>query len=277
VIELNSSVRYNSAIFSTLSAVDYTAFVVTEDFVHGAWWNRTRPGEPSFTTQASSLQQDVGKLTRLENVECLQAYGTSMFETDWKNVLVVTSLERNDTLMGGFDHSPDSIYNDITWVCNGDPDGSCDIKSLISKATSWTIPGVADCQHYTDGECDRISAPIQYCLAEPFVSDCSVRVNTMILLVVVICNIVKIASLLTTVFSARFEPIITLGDAISSFVQRTDPFTIAAGALSRADVDSAAKRRTFGCDGWASSPYQRKTYRWAFAVGVKRWMTTILL
>jgi hypothetical protein len=268
--------RYNSAIFSTRSAVDYTAIVVTEDFVQGAWWNRTR-SDPMFSALASSLQKDAQQLTRLENAECLRAYGTSMLETDWKNVLVVTSLKRNDTLMAAFDHSPDNTYNDITWVCDGDEDGSCDTKSLISEATSWTIPNVLDCQSPTSKKCDRTPAPIQYCLAEPFTSDCSVRINTTILVVVVICNLIKIAALLTTVFAARFEPMVTLGDAICSFLQRPDPLTIASGTLSKADVSRAAKGGCSGDDGWVSSPYQQKKHRWGRAVGVNRWVMTIFL
>jgi hypothetical protein len=268
--------RYNSAIFSTLSAVDYTAFIVTEDFVHGAWWNQTRAHSSSFRNQASSLQQDASILTRLENAECLQAYGTSMFETDWKNVLVVTSLDRNDTLIAGFDHSPDYYENDLAWVCG--TARSCDVKSLISEASSWTLPDVLYCQMSGYGaDACYIPAPIQYCLAEPFESDCSVKINTTILVVVVICNFIKITSLLTTVFTTKFEPIVTLGDAITSFSQRPDTFTIGAGALSKADVDGVAKRGLSGCDGWASSPYRQKACLWRRAVGVKRLMMTILL
>jgi hypothetical protein len=245
--------------------------VVTEDFVHGAWWNRTESlSDRSFVTLASSLQKDARQLTRLENSDCLRAYGTSMLETDWKNVLVVTSLERDDTLMAAFYHSPDNDWNDITWVCNGDEDGSCDMKSLISEATLWTIPDVLDCQSPADSKCDRTPVPIQYCLAEAFTSDCSVRVNTTILVVVVICNLMKILALLTTVFAARFEPMVTLGDAISSFLQRPDPLTIASGTLSKADVSRAAKGGFRGCEGWVSSQYQQKTQRWGRAVGMKR-------
>jgi hypothetical protein len=271
LIRPTSAGRYNSVIFSTVSDVGYNSFVVTEDFVQGAWWNETTLEGSSLVPLALDLQRNASKLTRLENAECLKAYGTSTFNPDWKNVLVITSLERNDTFVGFF------YGSNTDWVCNGDWRVSCDVKSMISAASSWVIPDVQNCRTYSIEECNVISAPIQYCLAEPFTPVCSVRVSTTILVVVVICNIVKIASLLTTVFTAKFEPMITLGDAISAFVQRPDPFTTTAGALSRADVESAAKRGLSGRDGWVSSPYLQKTHRWRRAVGAKRWTMTILL
>jgi hypothetical protein len=212
-------------------------------------------------------------LIRLENAECLQAYGTRMLETDWRNVLVVTSLERNNTLLHRSWHDPTNYWDDIGWVCDTVVYEKCDVQPLISEASSWTI---RYCD-YTNGTCNINSAPVQYCLAEPFTPHCSVRINTTILVVVAICNLVKIASLLTTVFVARFEPIVTLGDAISSFMERPDSFTIAAGALSRADVNSAAEREFSGYDGWISTPYQTKVHPWGRAVGLKRWIVTIIL
>ena len=70
---------------------------------------------------------------------------------------------------------------------------------------------------------------VKYCLAEPLSGNCRVGLSPTLLIVVTICVIIKTATaiLVTTVLSRRRHvSLVTLGDAIASFIQVPDPTTI---------------------------------------------------
>ncbi|KAK5739626.1 hypothetical protein LTR17_005110 [Elasticomyces elasticus] len=248
---------YNSVVFSTLSANDYQAALVTEDFLTGAWWNETRVlnnnvpsgfGELSERNanigQLHVIQQEavVGNLTRLDNARCLEAYATTMYESNWKNVLVVTNLALNDTFIQAFEHGPTKNQNDMLWPCDArnDPSRStCDIGMLIAHPATWTIPNATQCQRL-DAGCEMFAAHIEYCLAEPFQAQCTAQIATPLLIVVIIFNAVKVICIAMTAFGAD-EPLVTVGDAIASFLAKPDALTQDHGAISAGDVWSGSR------------------------------------
>ncbi|KAF1344838.1 hypothetical protein BDV97DRAFT_373196 [Delphinella strobiligena] len=86
------SVLYNSVFYSTTSANDYMAAIVTEDFVKGGYWNKTRAtnllealgySRDEELSTIVSLQNRTSDLERLGNAECIQAYGTSTLVSNW--------------------------------------------------------------------------------------------------------------------------------------------------------------------------------------------------
>jgi hypothetical protein len=79
---------------------------------------------------------------------------------------------------------------------------------------------------------------MQYCLAERNEAQCAVDVSTTALAVVIVFNVVKLVCMVCTLLVPKFEPLITIGDAIASFLQEPDTYTEHKTFLSAAEVRS---------------------------------------
>ncbi|KAK5683807.1 hypothetical protein LTS10_003670 [Elasticomyces elasticus] len=267
---------YNSVAFTTRSAVDYQAALVTEDFMEGSWWDRAAAqnimgGNVSRLTQ---MQDRASHLVRLENKACLEAYGTSMYQTDWRNVLVVTSLNStNSSLIGVYSHTAAAEYFDLAWLC-GNITG-CGINSLLAASESWTISNVpgspqsddsSNSYNLVDGSDDTTityDALIKYCLAETFPARCAVHISSRLLIAVIVCNVLKIACMLATLCARGFRPLVNIGDAVASFLEVPDPKTSKNGALEVGLVSSGVWRNF---DRYTPMPWTQHRRRWFYAV-----------
>ena len=113
-------------------------------------------------------------------------------------------------------------------------------------------------------DCEKsYSAPVQYCLAEPFADRCTVNVSIKLLLTVIVCNALKIVCMLATLCTRGFKPLVNIGDAITSFWERPDPETTKKGALEVSAVSSGVWR---DLDMYTPSPWTRQKRRWWYAV-----------
>jgi len=88
---------------------------------------------------------------------------------------------------------PNAYINDIQncnySVCYSIHPQTCTLSGLESNATTWTVPLSGTTSIY---ELDMLPSPIEYCLAEPSASHCSVGLNWYFLLVVAVCNALKL-------------------------------------------------------------------------------------
>lgn len=307
---------YNSVVFNTLSANDYEAALVTEDFLAGGWWNETRvrstvqaaayqssrwrglersgtdgdsltaslqnlnaPWITMYADQLHYMQKNVGSLKRLENSECLQAYATSSLESEWRNVLVVSDIESNDNAIAMWTHSPISLLDDETWVCNyHEP---CNVEAIHANPSSWTIGGPGQCSNEDQvqfpGDCLSVPVEVKYCLAEYWPPQCTVRISTYLLMVVIGCNMLKVGCLLITLWIGNFRPLVTIGDAVASYLNDPELATRDVGPLSIMQV----KGTSFGCcqrrAKRSAAYFSVQSRRWARAVSWKRWSLCMLL
>ena len=94
------------------------------------------------------------------------------------------------------------------------------------------------------------------------------------LTVVIVCNVLKTACLVTTACSRNFDPLATIGDAVASFLEHPANATIDAGPLSTMDVRNS-NEVVSGEE--SSRPFKLVTRRWARAVSVKRWLLCMFL
>ena len=69
---------------------------------------------------------------------------------------------------------------------------------------------------------EQFTQPIQYCLSQPVEEQCQVQVSLVILVIVVACNTTKALCMLLTIRCQKSQPLVTLGDAIESFIQDPD-------------------------------------------------------
>ncbi|EQB43346.1 hypothetical protein CGLO_18004 [Colletotrichum gloeosporioides Cg-14] len=247
---------YNSVIFSTISSVDYQAALVTQDFLKGASWdtelaNQTGNmlGLPNMN-QLKEIQKsaEAGTLTRLDNSQCIQAYQNSQYESSWKNLLLVTSVSSNESILQVWAHEAQNPEISENWLCHGDGHDGCNFNDMVSHASSWKIEGVCRAKSFNE-TCESFDAPILYCLAETFPGNCKTQVNTALLAIVILFNAIKVACLLTTAFSNKFEPLGTVGDAISSFLDQPDDRTANLGPVPKFLVQKYSACLTVWCAG----------------------------
>lgn len=108
-------------------------------------------------------------------------------------------------------------------------------SSLVSGAADWTC----DPDYLYQHECSTSAAShnssqwtilperyeIDHCLMSDREQSCQLRYSLSILLAVIILNVVKFVVLLIFVFAKRTPILATTGDAVSSFLDKSDPIT----------------------------------------------------
>lgn len=281
ILDSNS---YNSVISTTLSTTDYMAVVTTEDFMNGAAWNHSiTPTEYSQLSQQvspthietqyplgvpnynmiSKLQHNAtGDLQRLDIPTCIRSYNHE-FVSDWRNVLLVS----NATNMTNYQNAQDQdavvalVINNTgierpNWFCAWELDsGDCSAENII-KMNTWYISAIS--------ESKVEHAFVKYCLAESIEAHCKVTFNVYMLLISVICNAAKLAVFLLILLLPGFKPLITVGDAIASFLTFPDPVTSRIGAPTVAEDGS-----------WTppvlSTPWNPKRCHWFCGASLRQW------
>jgi hypothetical protein len=70
----------------------------------------------------------------------------------------------------------------------------------------------------------------KYCLAERRASPCSVQIASPFLTVVVLCNLLKLVCIVVMLYKTKnFQPLLSVGDAIASFLYEPDAITVGRG------------------------------------------------
>src|ERR1700722_8418825 len=90
---------YNSAIFEATGASSYTVLTASTEFIDGGHWNSTRVQCSYYgrveglnvTPAINFLQNNIDSLVRLDNADCIKAYGQE-FEGNYGNVILVTNV-----------------------------------------------------------------------------------------------------------------------------------------------------------------------------------------
>jgi len=145
-------------------------------------------------------------------------------------------------------------------------------KSLL-VVTDASSPGSSLVQTGSGGgAATPSSSPVQFCQAQPNDAlTCSVSVNATLLGVVALLNLFTLIGTATAlVRSSRFRPLVTLGDAVASFLADPDPNTRHACLLSKSDV---AQRR-WGLQEPKSWVPPRRDPAWFRSASAGRWLLT---
>lgn len=202
-------------------------------------------GQAPNATQLQQLQDNRAFLERLENADCVKKFH-NLYEPEYRGVVLVSNVTSNtDSVLQFLDTANYSTW----WMCANDwaqslssqeieyvesdddtyitnqPSTSCTPTSLASNAANWQMfdPSAADPSQLLD---------IEYCLAERSkIPGCTIEFSKDLMLVVITFNSVKILCL---VFALKIctSPLITIGDAIASFLEHPDPTTSGFGTHS---------------------------------------------
>jgi hypothetical protein len=217
----------------------------------------------------------------LENADCINTFGVS-YVTEYLNVVLISSsTSKNNSILNGWsvlatpEQSDDMNFrSDLGWIC-GNQNGPCDVGRAAKQSKNWTLPwnniNTPPGQDTPTPHYEQVQ--VEYCLTQPFDSQCTVVLSIPMLASVIFSNGVQFLFVLWALLMRDFDPIITTGDAIASFMADPDPSTIKQGILSVFDV---RKRKRPGDCEYSAKPWEPHRFRWYRAVSVRRWIWTIL-
>jgi len=106
---------------------------------------------------------------------------------------------------------------------------------------------------------------VKYCLSQRLREHCKLQFSLHIALLVIILNLLKATVMLILAFSVKERPLMTMGDAVSSFLQQPDSTTENVCLLTMSNVQYMHD--------WAPVPevYDLEHKRWFCAASLSRW------
>ncbi|KAL9034312.1 MAG: hypothetical protein Q9180_005478 [Flavoplaca navasiana] len=289
---------YNSAIFSTLSAREYDILTISPNLAVGNFFNVTAvppdalnpgPYDHSYSDEWAfppyprsrlidyglSLMRDFNNTSiwqRMDNKLCIQKYGRQFISTQGDFLAVSHALNDSfsikfiDTAYPKTDNGGGPSYN---WMCDLYPDAQhginneqCRLEVLLPKATKWAIR--SNRRNFPNYGMPWQPDPVDYCLSRRVKEECRLQFSLALLIVVIICNFVKAACMIVIVYRHDAVPLITLGDAIASFLD--DPDSITQG-------NCVAPQGSFQKRKWTRQPRSWATKRayWFSSSSWTRW------
>ncbi len=279
---------YNSVVFSTLSAQEYSVFAASADFVNGTALNWTNLTNYTNTGTYPNMQhfQNATDWQRLDNRDCIKAYGQN-FVSAHGDLLVISPVVNDTEMIILLLDSRSNELGDVSWMCDEYQD--CTVNDAIDQAANWTIYA------NTDALPQSTTYPVQYCLSQPVEEQCRVQISLVILSIVVACNACKALCMLLTIRGQKSQPLVTLGDAVESFLQEPDLNTERMCLASKRSFKNARmKKRSVSPGGklghfwqgsrsnrttWTEEPIEWSCHRhwWFASASLKRWLVCNIL
>ena len=288
--------RYNSAVYTTVAGNDFVVTVVTNDhFEPGAYSNMTealngyfqmpfyalavnRYGYPDFPLYSGVLEGyniNTSSYEDLTPSECTKLYDTD-YVSRHRNLFLITkhssNTTHNNTILdmvhvGNLGISPSSwmcaynkggearVYLEPAFPCN-----PSELTSNVASGLPWRV-------NLTTGEEVEISG----CKSERTGEKCRVQFMLNIMIVVICCNFIKACCMVMTVVRSREPTLVTLGDAIDSFLRAPDRTSMGICFADRRYIKQEWSR-----GGWRAMPKQWKqkgVQRWWTSISKVRWIT----
>ncbi|KAE8449001.1 hypothetical protein EG329_008589 [Mollisiaceae sp. DMI_Dod_QoI] len=252
--------QYNSVVFTSMPSIAYLYAIVDEDFLDTAKPINLSPNDlefPDVAVMYESLRQQAtnGTMKRYEAVDCMTAFATT-FVNRYSEVLLVTNSTDTDSDVH------DQVWIDTSqipyaWICGDsyssqpylDKSAICTLATAIANVSRWELTG----------------RPINYCMVNEVSLECKLNFSLPSMMVVIIANIFKISIMSIIAFTHRTNPLATIGDALSSFLQEPDPATRNMCLVTNS---------SFKSKDWTSQHpglWQPKRRRWFEAASIGRW------
>lgn len=223
---------YNSAVYASRSANEYRlyrfneAWVASTNLSEFGCWGLSGPEVDCWAPQHSLVVGGKTGFERLDPAACIDAYSVPFQSTRSGIFLIVEGSGDDGWANFGYvgtgvirlsDGDGCGSTQSYQWVCNQYPNATefckekpCDevLPTVRANPLDWHPFG---------------SLPVKYCLSLPSREHCKLRVSPVLLWVVVGLNLFK-AALMWIIYSSRLQekPILTVGDAVSSFLQHPD-------------------------------------------------------
>lgn len=282
---------YNSAVFSTLCTHRYNAFLVTSDFLNGAPFNVSslyaRENGPfprilldTLQDTLQGYQNNQTSFAKIENKNCVEIY-TAPIISSYSDVLLISSglkasdlTVANSLLWSGPDVESSLIKEEVpgTIFCEVPVLTCIDGNDIDPRNLSFNASDVLyyDTVDHVNGTITGLPF-IDYCLSKRAGEDCKLQFSLTIMVVVIICNLIKTICMSIIVWKQDPEPLVTLGDAIASFLDRPDVSTEGNCAAGKTRFEDS---RSWGplLSGWGL-----KQLRWFRSASRRRWLASNIL
>jgi hypothetical protein len=288
---------YNSVVYYSIATNEYDIVFASEAFVQGgpqASYNETQ------FPQAKDIQTQAKTWDRLEPAECINAYATEFLNTRRNLVAVVVdnTTAENDTVKRIEQYSF-TLFDFYDWICDTDGDDGVSRYGYTAEEARG--------QYHCSAIVSKVKAnadrwrprgwDIDYCLSEQVTGNCDLNFSLTIMIVVILCNVSKALIMLFIAFRLRDKPLITIGDAIDSFLNDGDQKTKRMCLSSKSSI-KANEIPDFSLRGgetyadayirflavqrsseWRAGPvpYQSKVKRWFRATSMARWTSCLCL
>lgn len=166
-----------------------------------------------------------------------------------------------------------------------------DLRLYLDDASQWKNISWAKsiriqksgvkCNHINSGANNLENFPVDYCLSQRIDEKCQLLFSLPICLTVIFCNVIKVVCMFLTAHDDRKEIFLTVGDAISSFVDNPDKMTENSCLLSKSTIGEGPHpwRASLDNSGFSqeSAALLPGKKRWMKAVGISNWAVTIAL
>ncbi|KAF2832862.1 hypothetical protein CC86DRAFT_461346 [Ophiobolus disseminans] len=240
-----------------------------------------------------------GELLRLSPLECIQQYA-QIVQFERRNVLLVaddkffppaenSTLWKNshvysdDRFSAKDVYGPESASDAYAWICGGSSGGNgggsgstpCsdrieDIKKSPDKWKTGFVCGPAPANTSVGRTCKNQGWPVGYCLSESGEPHCKLHFELGIAVAVTVLNLLKALLMFCVAFGVYDEPLLTIGDAVASFLHEHDPSTQNMCLASMSDFKQKKGFRT------GPRQWRNETHRWKDVTSRRRRTTTLI-
>jgi len=262
--------RYNSAVFQTIAANDIDFLVITRAFLttRGGWEidKASLNFEGDFDNyeyyyqaiQDTLLDEQYLNVSRFENISATECFGryTSPFIRAGNGFAIVTTD-------GSYNKYNNSSLLDVDGGSGELDFGPAFITNISCKFTLiW-------------GCVSRFSFHLHFadCLSEISPERCKVQLNQNIMHIVIACNVLKTSLMFMVLWWMNYETIVTIGDAIETFIRKPDLTTKDCCLMASRSVKRLWK---------TSEPRESQRYklgskdRWYSVISGKRWLFSLV-
>ncbi|KAL2824888.1 hypothetical protein BDW59DRAFT_172616 [Aspergillus cavernicola] len=271
---------YNSTIFSTTAAYPYNVFAG-----HGSLGNETAPflaggvsNEDERAFQRLYQEAGSGYLKRLDTSECINAYAIT-YQTKYGDLLLVTEdvNTTNQYDMVGFQSvydpyaglQPLPLGDPYEWLCPPNPNSSCStyVPSIQSQAekNNWVV--------YRNSGTYRVDS----CLSGRLPEHCKLQYSLPLTIVVIVVNFIKSAIMCYMAVKTTEPPMLTTGDAITSFLKLPDKRTLGRCLVPGTEVRRIFSRYNVPRRHCRPSAYDKTPKPWYSAVSHRKWVVILIL
>ncbi|KAF2651829.1 hypothetical protein K491DRAFT_579053, partial [Lophiostoma macrostomum CBS 122681] len=197
------------------------------DLFHNPNLTSEQPDVPNFVDPLriqTALVHHMSQFERLEKNECIEAYAKQIL-SDRRNLVLVTSFSSYQDMMPDENarQAPDFLRHPQSRkaLCS---DGG--YKQANTQREPWSVFGFE----------------VDYCISEKPDEKCSIDVAISLLLTVIAFDLIRVTTMIVSMYCLQKEPLLTIGDAISSFILQK-PDSLGFRCLStRRDVQETRRK-----------------------------------
>jgi hypothetical protein len=201
-----------------------------------------------------------GTLAVLDAYECISAYKTT-YQAKYGSLILVTHVHSvfEYEVVGSHEVYEPGGADPYAWLCPADEwryscDTYIDINYSEEGPNNWVV----------DGENDTYT--VKSCLAAPVPEHCKLQYSLTLIMIVIGANVIKASILCYMAVTTTELPILTIGDAVASFLQQPDRRTMGRCLMS------AVRMRMLH---FVKTVSNRRHWPYIYKKRPKRWYTVV--